>query len=54
MIETIVTRNIKGDHSDKQTVVLGGAKFKTEESYKHCAGNKPGIWLMNWAMGSIH
>ena len=46
MFETIVIRNIKGDHPDKPTVVLSETKFKTGESYKYCE-NRPGIWLMN-------
>ena len=53
MIETIVIRNIKRDHSDKPTVILSETKFEKEESYQ-CNENGPGIWLMNWAMGSIH
>ena len=53
MIETIVIRNIKRDHSDKPTVVLSETKFEKKGSYQ-CNENKPGIWLMNWAMGSIH
>ena len=46
MIETIVTRDIKGDHPDKPIVVLSETKFEKEESYQ-CNENKPGIWLMN-------
>ena len=53
MIKTIVIRNIKRDHSDKPTVGLSETEFEKEESYQ-CDENKPGIWLMNWAMGSIH
>jgi hypothetical protein len=33
MIETIVIRNIKRDHSDKPTVVLSETEFEKEESY---------------------
>ena len=51
MIETIVIRNIKRDHSDKPIVALSETKFEKEESYQ-CDENKPGIWLMNWAMGA--
>ena len=53
MIGTIVIRNIKRDHSDKPIVVLSETKFEKEESYQYNE-NEPGIWLMNWIMGTIH
>ena len=34
MIETIVIRNIKRDHSDKPIVALSETKFEKEESYQ--------------------
>ena len=50
MIETIVIRNIKRDHSDKPTVVLSETEFEKEESYQ-CDENKPGIWAYELGNG---